>query len=126
MRLLLPSSACYFSSSFALVWNIACGAARNKGELIAFRFLAGLGGSAPLAVGGGVLGDCWRPEERGRAIALYSLAPLLGPVLGPVAGAWIAQRTTWRWVVRRSNSLQLIVYVHADRSTTLISSGQRL
>lgn len=124
MRLLLPSSACYFSSSFALVWNIAGGAARNKGELIAFRFLAGLGGSAPLAVGGGALGDCWRPEERGRAIALYSLAPLLGPVLGPVAGAWIAQKTTWRWVVRRSNLLHLIVYVHADRY--VISFGRRL
>ena len=34
-----------------LVFNTACGASRNKGEMIAFRFLAGLGGSAPLAVG---------------------------------------------------------------------------
>ena len=51
-------------------------------------------------IGGGVLGDCWKPEERGKAVALYSLAPLLGPVVGPVAGAWIAERSTWRWVVR--------------------------
>ncbi|PSR72427.1 hypothetical protein PHLCEN_2v11701, partial [Hermanssonia centrifuga] len=51
-------------------------------------------------IGGGVLGDCWRPEERGKAVALYSLAPLLGPVVGPVAGAWIAERSTWRWVIR--------------------------
>lgn len=49
-------------------------------------------------IGGGVLGDVWRTEERGQAIALYSLAPLLGPVIGPLAGAWIAQGTTWRWV----------------------------
>lgn len=33
-----------------LVFNTACGASRNKGEMIAFRFLSGLGGSAPLAV----------------------------------------------------------------------------
>ena len=33
-----------------LIFNIACGASRNKGEMVAFRFLAGLGGSAPLAV----------------------------------------------------------------------------
>lgn len=32
-------------------------------------------------------------------MAIYSLAPLLGPVFGPVCGAWIAQRSTWRWVV---------------------------
>ena len=53
-------------------------------------------------VGGGVLGDIWRAEERGRAIAIYSLAPLLGPVVGPVCGGWIAERSTWRWVVSAS------------------------
>ena len=35
---------------FYLVFNVACGASKNKGEMIAFRFLSGLGGSAPLAV----------------------------------------------------------------------------
>ena len=37
-------------SLFSTVWNIGCGFAQNKGQLIAFRFLSGLGGSAPLAV----------------------------------------------------------------------------
>ncbi|KAG6910336.1 hypothetical protein DXG01_011404 [Tephrocybe rancida] len=70
----------------------------NYEKLWDLWFLAGLGGSAPLAIGGGVLGDVWYPEERGKAIAIYSLAPLLGPVVGPVCGAWIAERSTWRWV----------------------------
>ncbi|KAF9458414.1 MFS polyamine transporter [Collybia nuda] len=83
---------------FYLVWNLAGGFARNKGEFIAFRFLAGIGGGAPLSIGGGVLGDTWKPEERGKAMAIYSLAPVLGPVIGPVCGAWIAERSTWRWV----------------------------
>jgi MFS family permease len=34
-----------------LVFNIACGVSRTKGQMIAFRFLSGLGGSAPLSVG---------------------------------------------------------------------------
>ncbi|KAF8588992.1 MFS polyamine transporter [Ramaria rubella] len=83
---------------FFLVFNIACGFANNTGEFLAFRLLAGFGGSAPLAIGGGVLGDCWTAEERGQAVAIYSLAPLLGPVIGPIAGAWIAEKSTWRWV----------------------------
>lgn len=83
---------------FYLVWNIGCGFAQNKGQLIAFRFLSGLGGSAPLAIGGGVLSDIWPTEERGKAIAIYSLAPLLGPVIGPICGGWIVERSTWRWV----------------------------
>ena len=85
------------SNIFFFAFNLACGFAQNKGELIAFRFLSGLGGSAPLALGGGVLSDCYRAEERGKAISIYSLAPLLGPAIGPIAGGFIALKTTWRW-----------------------------
>ncbi|KAG2341344.1 MFS polyamine transporter [Suillus weaverae] len=81
-----------------LVWNLVCGFAQSESQLLVFRFLAGLGGSAPLSIGGGFLGDCWRPDERGKAVAIYSLAPLLGPVVGPITGAWIAEYSTWRWV----------------------------
>ncbi|KAB8252107.1 major facilitator superfamily domain-containing protein [Aspergillus flavus] len=83
---------------FFLIFNIACGVSRTAAQMIVFRFLAGLGGSAPLAIGGGVLSDCFLPEERGKSIAIYSLAPLLGPAVGPIAGGFIAERTTWRWV----------------------------
>ena len=65
--------------------------------MMAFRFLSGLGGSAPLAIGGGVLSDVWTADQRGKAIAIYSLMPLLGPAVGPIAGGFIALRTTWRW-----------------------------
>lgn len=41
-----------------------------------------------LQVGGGTLADIFNPEERGKAIAIYTLAPLFGPILGPIAGAW--------------------------------------
>ncbi|KAB8228158.1 putative phenol monooxygenase [Aspergillus alliaceus] len=83
---------------FFLIFNIACGVSQTSAQMIVFRFLAGLGGSAPLAIGGGVLSDCFTPEERGKSIAIYSLAPLLGPAVGPIAGGFIAERTTWRWV----------------------------
>ncbi|CEL01853.1 Putative MFS multidrug transporter [Aspergillus calidoustus] len=83
---------------FYLVFNIACGVSQTKAQMIVFRFFAGLGGSAPLAVGGAVLSDCFKPEERGKSIAIYSLAPLLGPALGPIAGGFIAENTTWRFV----------------------------
>ena len=38
------------SNLFYLAFNTACGVARNKVQMIVFRFLAGIGGSAPLAV----------------------------------------------------------------------------
>lgn len=45
-----------------------------------------------------IFSDCWSPEERGKAVGIYSLGPMLGPVVGPVAAGFIAERTTWRWV----------------------------
>ncbi|KAH6981653.1 major facilitator superfamily domain-containing protein [Ilyonectria sp. MPI-CAGE-AT-0026] len=75
-----------------------CGLAHNKAEFFVFRFLAGIGGSAPLAIGAGVISDCWSPEERGKAVGIYSLGPMFGPVVGPVAAGFIAERRTWRWV----------------------------
>ncbi|CAE6405591.1 unnamed protein product [Rhizoctonia solani] len=92
-RLILQGSNLFF-----LAFNIACSRAKTSSQLLAFRFLAGLGGSAPLAIGGGTIADLWSPEERGMAMSLYSLAPLTGPAIGPVAGAWIAERASWRWV----------------------------
>ncbi|KAG4413602.1 hypothetical protein IFR04_013268 [Cadophora malorum] len=86
------------SNLLYLFFNLGCGLAQSKGQLIAFRFLSGLGGSAPLAVGGGLLSDLFTAEQRGKAISIYSLAPLLGPAVGPIAGGFIAENTTWRWV----------------------------
>ena len=43
------------------------------------------------------MSDCWKAEQRGRAISLYSLAPLLGPAIGPIAGGFITENSTWRW-----------------------------
>ncbi|KAI0456838.1 major facilitator superfamily domain-containing protein [Xylaria acuta] len=86
------------SSIWFLVWNIACGFANTKELLIAARFLAGFGASAIYALGGGVLGDIWRPEERGRSLGVYLLIPLLGAAVGPILGGFIAEYTTWRWM----------------------------
>ncbi|EXL70539.1 hypothetical protein FOPG_13659 [Fusarium oxysporum f. sp. conglutinans race 2 54008] len=86
------------SNLWFLCFNLGCALSQNKSSMIAFRFLAGIGGSAPLAVGSGTISDMFQPEERGRAISVYSVAPLLGPALGPIGGGWIAETTTWRWV----------------------------
>jgi len=83
---------------FFLVFNLVCGFAQTSAQMLVFRFLAGLGGSAPLSIGGGILADCFTAEQRGKAIAIYSLAPLIGPAAGPVAGGFIAGNISWRWV----------------------------
>ncbi|KAF7947838.1 hypothetical protein EAE96_008915 [Botrytis aclada] len=94
-----------------LFFNLGCGLAQTKEQLIAFRFLAGLGGSAPLALGGGVLSDLFTAEERGKAISIYSLAPLLGPAVGPIAGGFIAENTTWRWIFYATTIADAVIQI---------------
>lgn len=84
------------------------------GEILAFRLLAGLGACAPQTIGGGVLSDLWTSEERGLAVSIYTLAPVLGPAMGPLIGAWVTERTTWRWsfwaVTIFGVSVQVLIY----------------
>jgi len=81
-----------------VVWTIACAVAPNVGALLAFRVLAGIAGSCPITIGGGSIADLFKQEQRGGAMALFALGPLMGPVIGPVAGGYLAQAKGWRWV----------------------------
>lgn len=67
-----------------IIFTIACGVAGSLDQLIAFRFLAGVFGSTPITIGGGTTSDMFRTEERGAAMAVWSIGPLLGPVVGKV------------------------------------------
>ncbi|KIN00177.1 hypothetical protein OIDMADRAFT_104150 [Oidiodendron maius Zn] len=86
------------ANAFFTLWQIGCALAPNISSLIVFRFFAGIGGSGCLTIGGGVISDLFRREQRGMATAVYSLGPLLGPVIGPICGGFLAQRAGWRWV----------------------------
>ncbi|KAJ3210768.1 hypothetical protein HDU82_007390 [Entophlyctis luteolus] len=69
-----------------IIFNTACALAKTKEQLLAFRFFAGLGGSAPFALGGSVVSDCFRPHEMGAAIAYYALGVIVAPAIGPTLG----------------------------------------
>lgn len=82
----------------SMVFSLGCAFAPNTGAFIALRFLAGISGSAPVAIGPGTVGDLFSERDRGSALAVYSLGPLLGPAVGPVAGGFIAQYADIKFV----------------------------
>lgn len=101
-----------------LVFNLACGFAHTTTQMLVFRFLSGLGGSAPLTIGGGVIGDMFQAHERGSAVAVYSLAPLLGPAIGWVCddlrdfdSADILCQPDRRWICRSKHHVAVDILV---------------
>jgi multidrug resistance protein len=81
-----------------VIFTVACAVSTNLPMLIVFRLLAGCVGASPLAIGGGTIADLFSVEERGVAISLYTLGPVLGPAIGPVAGGFLTQAKGWRWI----------------------------
>ncbi|EFX03664.1 major facilitator superfamily transporter multidrug resistance [Grosmannia clavigera kw1407] len=79
--------------------HTGCALAPSLGALIGFRFLSGIGGSACLTLGGGYVSDLVRldVEERGQALSVWTVGPLIGPTIGPLVGAWLGQTIGWRW-----------------------------
>lgn len=97
------------SNLIYLAFNTGCGFARSDSQMTAFRFLSGFGGSAPLVLASGVISDVFTPDERGKAISVYTVAPLLGPAIGPIVGGLIAEHTSWRWIFWSTSILAAIV-----------------
>ncbi|KAI1396178.1 major facilitator superfamily domain-containing protein [Hypoxylon fuscum] len=85
------------SNSFFCVWHVGCALAPSLDSLIVFRFLSGVGGSGCLSFGGAIIGDLFPVVERGKALSLWTLGPLVGPTLGPLVGAFITGSIGWRW-----------------------------
>ena len=81
-----------------LVMTAGCGLSQNIEMLVAFRFLAGSFGAAPVAIGGAVVGDLFPVEERGTAMSVYQAGQIISAVVGPPIGGLIGAYLVWRWV----------------------------
>ena len=68
----------------------------NIHMVIAFRFLSGLC-VASLSLNPPILGDLFAVEQRGRAMAIMSVAPLFGTSVGPIVGGYLSASLSWRW-----------------------------
>ncbi|WP_193317735.1 MULTISPECIES: DHA2 family efflux MFS transporter permease subunit [Streptomyces] len=81
-----------------LVGSALCGLARNMPELIAFRFVQGLGGGGLIVLSMAIVGDLVSPRERGRYQGLFGAVFGTTSVLGPLLGGLFVDHLGWRWV----------------------------
>lgn len=91
-----------FSYIWFFAFSIGSALAPSISLLIVMRLLAGMGLSAVQACGAATVADLYVQEERGTALGLFYLGPLLGPFLSPIIGGAVAEAWGWRatmWVM---------------------------
>src|ERR1700743_382248 len=76
----------YYVGSIILftIASALCGMSHNLWELVAFRFLQGLGGGALLSTSQAILFETFPPKDRALASGLSSLGVIIGPSIGPL------------------------------------------
>ena len=83
--------------SFTLT-SVLCGLAITLEDLVLYRILQGLSGAALIPLGQTIVLTAFKPEDMGKAMALFGLGVMFGPIIGPTLGGYITEWSNWRWV----------------------------
>ena len=78
--------------------SVLCGLARSLEMMILARTLQGMGGGGLIPVTQAVMLETFPEEERGMAMAIYSMGVIVAPTVGPVLGGWLTDAYGWPWI----------------------------
>ncbi|QIX61727.1 DHA2 family efflux MFS transporter permease subunit [Hymenobacter lutimineralis] len=87
-----------FSVILFTVASMACGQSTNIWELVAFRFIQGIGGGALMATSQAILIDTFPPQQLALGQALFGMGVIIGPTIGPTLGGYIVDNYDWPWI----------------------------
>ncbi|MDH6549816.1 EmrB/QacA subfamily drug resistance transporter [Streptomyces sp. SAI-208] len=95
-----------------VVWfaaaSLLCGLAPNAGVLVAARALQGVGGALLTPGSLALIQASFHPDDRGRAVGLWSGFGGIGAAVGPFVGGWLVDGPGWRWVFLLNVPLALL------------------
>ncbi|WP_046175192.1 MDR family MFS transporter [Domibacillus indicus] len=81
-----------------LAGSILCGLAGSMEQMIAFRFIQGIGAGAVMPIATTIVGDIYTKEERGKVQGYLSSVWGISAVTGPALGGLLVEYVSWRWV----------------------------
>ncbi|MER6122503.1 MFS transporter [Streptomyces sp. NPDC001795] len=95
-----------------VVWfataSLLCGLAPTSGVLIAARALQGIGGALLTPGSLALIQASFHPDDRARAVGLWSGFGGIGAAVGPFLGGWLVDGPGWRWVFLLNVPLALL------------------
>ncbi|WP_030863014.1 MFS transporter [Streptomyces sp. NRRL S-37] len=104
--------------------SLLCGLAPNTGVLIAARALQGVGGALLTPGSLALIQATFHPDDRGRAVGLWSGFGGIGAAVGPFVGGWLVDGPGWRWVFLLNVPLALLCAPVAVRHVPESTGGE--
>ena len=89
--------------------SAACALAGNVGWLIAARAVQGAGAALLMPLAMALLSAAFPPQERGKALGIFSGVTGLALIAGPVVGGVVAEGLAWQWIFWINVPIGLIV-----------------
>jgi EmrB/QacA subfamily drug resistance transporter len=80
-----------------LCGSLACAMAQSMNQLLAARFLQGIGGGAIGTLGMAVIADLVPARQVGRWLGYQGIAFAVASVIGPTVGGLFVDHLSWRW-----------------------------
>ncbi|MDT7846226.1 MFS transporter [Streptomyces justiciae] len=112
-----------------VVWfaaaSLLCGLAPNAGVLIGARALQGVGGALLTPGSLALIQASFHPDDRGRAVGLWSGFGGIGAAVGPFLGGWLVDGPGWRWVFLLNVPLALLCAPIAVRHVPESGDGRK-
>jgi EmrB/QacA subfamily drug resistance transporter len=84
---------CWFAAA-----SLVCGLAQNTAQLVAARGLQGIGGALLTPGSLALIQSSFRPQDRARAIGLWSSLAGIAGLVGPFLGGLLVDAVSWRLV----------------------------
>ncbi|MEU6810404.1 MFS transporter [Streptomyces sp. NPDC046831] len=110
-----------------VVWfaaaSLLCGLAPHPGVLVAARALQGVGGALLTPGSLALIQASFHPDDRARAVGLWSGFGGIGAAVGPFLGGWLVDGPGWRWVFLLNVPLALLCAPIAVRHVPESSGG---
>ncbi|MEV6997573.1 MFS transporter [Streptomyces sp. NPDC093982] len=112
-----------------VVWfaaaSLLCGLAPNAGFLIAARTFQGIGGALLTPGSLALIQASFHPDDRARAVGLWSGFGGIGAAIGPFLGGWLVDGPGWRWVFLLNVPLALLCVPIALRHVPESGDGSK-
>ncbi len=80
------------------VGSLLCAMSVNLPELVATRFIQGVGGGLMMPLAMAALVDAYPSDQLASAFKLYGVSVMIGPAIGPAIGGWVLANASWPWI----------------------------